>query len=60
MYYIEKFILLYKTIIIYYYIKDKKIKRAKLQTVFKYKDKFIWGYYDSTRKYYAFYQFEPN
>ncbi len=42
------------------YIKDKKIKRAKLQTVFKYKDKFIWGYYDSTRKYYAFYQFEPN
>lgn len=41
------------------YIKEKTLKRAKLQTVFKYHDKYIWGYYHSAGKYYSFYQFTP-
>ena len=41
------------------FIKDKGLKRAKLQTVFKYKDKYIWGSYDLSGRYYAFYQFSP-
>ncbi len=42
------------------YIGDRNLKRAKLQTVFRYKDTYIWGSYNQPGKFYSFYQFNPN
>lgn len=46
--------------LIYDFISEKNLKRAKLQTVFRYKDTFIWASYNQPGKYYSFYQFNPN
>ena len=42
------------------YIKENNLKRAKLQTVFRYKDKYIWGSYEAAGRYYGFHEFSPN
>jgi hypothetical protein len=42
------------------YINANSLKRAKLQTVFKFGDKFIWGFYNSDGNYYGFHEFSFN
>lgn len=39
------------------YIDVNSLERAKLQTVFKYRDSYIWGFYNSDGKFYGFHQF---
>lgn len=40
------------------FIKENSLKRAQLQTVFKYKEKYIWGSYNKIGRFYRFYQFQ--
>lgn len=42
------------------FIEEKDLEKAKLQTVFKYKDGYIWGSYNKAGRFYRFYQFHPN
>jgi len=39
------------------FIKENDYNRADLQTVFRYKDHYIWGYYHEAGKFYRFYKF---
>lgn len=39
------------------FIKTQNLKNAAVQTVFKYQDKYIWGYYHAAGKFYRFHQF---
>lgn len=40
------------------FIKEHTLKRAQLQTVFKYKEKYIWGSYNKIGRFYRFYKFQ--
>lgn len=42
------------------FIKENNLKRARLQTVFKYDNVFIWGSYNKEGQFYRFHQFNPN
>lgn len=42
------------------FIKENNLKRSRLQTVFKYKNIYIWGSYNKMGQFYRFHQFNPN
>lgn len=40
------------------FLGENNLKNATVQTVFKYQDKYIWGYYHKAGKFYRFHQFD--